>query len=291
MQTPAVSIGCIVKKIWAPVLGGIFLSFVSCVAMRDIIEKAPLASSDKLEEVPEMPKVPYGSRSFEEMFEANYWVTRPLEDGIMVIGVAGRQSNKDNAIAEALADAARRVSLYHGLYGESATVINQGSGALDYYADKGYDIRIDNEAENYIESLSFDKETDVFEKNGAVYVRTRYAGVSSVPDYQSELLEDGRPTWVRDFKIEIPDYLTSVGISRNKGTPQKTHEASYENAIVGFLPQLRTETTNTTIEAGGAKLTLNQSVSRGALKNVMILETWIDAKRNEVWTLAVAKEN
>ncbi|MDR3302435.1 MAG: hypothetical protein LBT01_07925 [Spirochaetaceae bacterium] len=279
------------KKICAPVLGGFFLLFVSCAAMQDIIGKTPFATSTKPEEAPEIPEVPYSSRSFEEMFEVNYWVTRPSQDGIMVIGVAGRQSNKDNAIAAALSDAARRVSLYHGLSGESVTVINQGSGALDYYADKDYKIIINNKAEDYIESLSFDKETDVFEKNGAVYVRTRYAGVSSIPDYHSELMEDGRPTWVRDFTIEIPDYLTSVGISRNKGTPQKTHEASYENAIIGFLPQLWTETSNTTIEAGGAKLSLNQSVSRGALKNVMILETWIDVKRNEIWTLAVAKKN
>jgi hypothetical protein len=229
------------------------------------------------------------ARSLEELFDSGYWVTRPSGASMTVIGIAGRRSNRNEAIAEALADAARRAALYHGVRGESAAVLNQGSGSLDYFSDFEYKLDLLNNIENYIDELVFDREKDILEKNGAVIVRAQYTGVSSVPSYNSTL-EKGTPTWVKNYGADIPGFLAAVSYSKNKGSPQKTYQASYENAIASLLPQLSTKTANEVVEAGGSKLTQNYSVSSGILENVMILETWVDKKTGAVWTLLVAKQ-
>jgi hypothetical protein len=227
--------------------------------------------------------------SLEEVFDRGHWVTRPSGTSTTLIGIAGRRSNREEAIAEALADAARRAALYHGVRGESATVLNQGSGNLDYFSDFDYKLDLLNNAESYINDLIFDREKDVLEKNGAVIVRAQYAGVSGVPFYNS-VIEDGVPSWVKNYGIEIPGFLAGVSYSKNKGSPQKTYQASYENAIVSLLPRLSTRTAGEVIDVSGARLTRNFSVSSGTLENVMILETWIDKKTGAIWTLLVARQ-
>ena len=212
---------------------------------------------------------------------------------ITVIGVAGRQRKLDDAIADALADAARKVSLYYGVYGEVSVVLKSGSNYLDYYADTDYSLVIRQDADAYLGSLVYNKETDVFEKNGAVYVRARYSGVSSVPEYKSEL-QNGAPSWVREYQAEIPGFMAGIGASKNKGSLQRTLRASYENAIVSLLPRLATKMEGSVIDnqgrgGEGGKLTQNVSVSYGVLSNVMILETWFDKRTGIVWTLLAAK--
>jgi hypothetical protein len=235
------------------------------------------------------PDDPGFAQSLEELFDSGYWVTRPSETGMTVIGIAGRRSNRDEAIAEAVADAARRAALYHGVRGESASVLNQGSGSLDYFSDYEYKLDLLNNTENYIEELVFDREKDILEKNGTVIVRAQYAGVSSVPPYNSAL-EEGTPTWVKNYGVDISGFLTAVSYSKNKGSPQKTYRASYENAIASLFPQLSTKTANEVVDAGRGKVIQNYSVSSGTLENVMILETWVDKKTGAVWTLLVANQ-
>ena len=223
------------------------------------------------------------------MHDSGYWITRPLDSSITIIGIAGRRSNRDDAIADAIADAARKVSLYHGIHGESSTVLNQGAGSLDYFAEFNYSLEPLTGADLYREQLSFDKDRDVLEKNGAVYVRFRYSGVSGIPPYHSGL-EDGVPNWVRNMAADVPGFLTGIGISKNKGSFQKTYQASYENAIVSLLQRLSTRISGEVIDTEGGKTTRNVSTSEGDLTEVMILETWFDKKTNALWTLLVAKQ-
>jgi hypothetical protein len=139
--------------------------------------------------------------------------------------------------------------------------------------------------------LEFDKETDVLEAEGSVYVMARYSGGSSVPDYHS-VVEDGVPNWVKNFSAEVPGYLIGIGISKSKGSPQRTYQASYESAIINLLPSLGTRVTGSVSdnESGSGKVTQNITTSRGDLVRVMILETWLNRRTGEVWTLLVANE-
>jgi hypothetical protein len=223
-------------------------------------------------------------------FEETHWITRPSGGTITVIGIAGRKLKRDEAIADALTDAARRVSLYYGAYGESTTVLQDGSNLLDYYANTDYRLTIRNSPEPYLDSLVFDKTADVYEKNGSVYVRAQYSGVIELPAQVQAVTEGSPPVWVREYHADIPGFLTGIGNSKNKGTPQKTYQASYENALVSILPRISTKVEESVIDvAGQGRITKNVSVSSGNLSRIMILETWFDKGTGTVWTLLAAK--
>jgi hypothetical protein len=223
-----------------------------------------------------------------DAFDQAHWITQPLDGTITVIGIAGRSRQRDADIAEALADAARRISLYHGVYGESITVMQAGSNTLDYYGDIDYRLTLRNSPELYLDSLIFDKTTDVYEKNGSVYVRARYSGVVDIPAYAGAV-SASPPDWIRGFHTDIPGFLTAVGSAKNNGTPQKTYQASYENALVSLLPRISTRMEESVIDTAGGRLIQNVSVSNGNLSKIMILETWFDERTGTVWTLLVAK--
>jgi hypothetical protein len=227
--------------------------------------------------------------SLEAEFDRGYWVTRPSGAGITIIGMAGRRANRDEAVRNALADAAQKAALFHGVHAESAAVLNQGAGNLDYFSDFDYRITPANGYEGYLDALDFDEDADVLEKNGVVLVRARYAGVdAAVPPY-AVAVEDGVPDWTKRYTAAVPGWLAGVGHAKNKGSLQKTAQASYENALVSLLPQLSTRVGTEVVDASGARLTLNVTRSEGDLTGVMILETWLDRKTSAVWTLVVAQ--
>jgi hypothetical protein len=223
------------------------------------------------------------------VYDSGYWVTRPRDGTITVLGIAGRRGNREAAITEALADGARKAALYHGVYGVSAVVLNQGSGGLDYFSDFDYRLDLLTPSGDYIGELRFDKDRDILEKDGSVLVRLRYSGVSGVPAYET-VMEDGRPGWVRDYAALIPGFLTAVGYAKNRGSLQKTCRASYENAIVSLLPRLSSRLAAEVIDGEGGRITRNIAINSGVLEKVMILETWVDKKTNALWTLVAAQE-
>jgi hypothetical protein len=128
----------------------------------------------------------------------------------------------------------------------------------------------------------------MLEKNGTVYVRVKYRGVPEFPAYRS-VMENGEPDWVKKYAADIPGFLTGIGVSKNKGSTQKTYQASYEDAIVSLLPGLSTQVGGGIVDAAGARMTTNITVSRGSLVHAVILETWLDRKTGAVWTLLAAQ--
>ncbi|MDR2759961.1 MAG: LPP20 family lipoprotein [Spirochaetaceae bacterium] len=269
------------KKFFTLFLESVLL-FASCAGIENIMQKTVVPAEDSQSQKTTDP-------SFEEMYDSNYWVTKPQGGAITVLGIAGRRSNREEAITEALADAARKAALYHGVRGESAAVLNQGSGNLDYFSDFDYRLYLLNDVENYISDLVFDRNKDIVEKDGSVLVRVQYFGVSDIPVYET-ILGNGTPAWVSDYTASVPGFLIAVGYSKNRGSLQKTYQASYENAIVSLLPRLSSRVSNEVIDTEGGKITRNISISSGVLENVMILETWFDRKINALWTLVAAKQ-
>jgi hypothetical protein len=258
----------------------VFLLAVSCAGFTSAPDGTPAA---------EKPDTA-GASTLEEIFDSGHWITKPSGSVITIIGIAGRKPDRSAAIADAIADAARKAALYHGVYAESAAVLNQGSGSLDYYSDFGYRIEPENGYENYTGALDFDEETDVLEKNGVVIVRARYtADIPDEPVYCAAPV-GGVPVWVKNYAAEIPGFLVGVGYSKNKGARQKTYQASYEAAIISILPSLSTKFSGEVIDVKNGRLTSGITVSRGGLINIMILETWFDKKTNSAWTLLAARE-
>jgi hypothetical protein len=240
--------------------------------------------------VPSAPDVLSAEKnSLEAVFDSGYWVTRPSGSVITVFGVAGRRGNREDGVRLALLDAARKIALYHGVHAESVSVLNQGSGTLDYFSDFDYRLELRRTPEEFLDALMFDRDRDLLEKNGVVFVRARYAGVSDVPPYGSALV-DGVPDWTKNYAATVPGYLAGIGYSKNKGSLQKTCEASYENALVSLLPQLSTRVASDVADVNGGRVTRNATLSEGDLAGVIILETWLDRKTNAVWTLVAATQ-
>jgi hypothetical protein len=277
--------------IWAAVFWGAAAAPAFCAGGSDAGQDAPgvfpkalpgVSSETSPGALPELPLL-------ESLFDGGYWVTRPADGVITVIGMTGRRANREDAVKAALLDAARKAALYHGLYAESVAVLNQGAGTLDYFSDFDYRLELQHDPEEFVDALVFDRERDVLEKNGLVTVRVRYAGVSDVPAYET-VLEEGVPDWTKNYAAVVPGYLAGIGYSKNKGTVQKTCQASYENALVSLLPQLSARVDTATIDAdGGGRVIQNVTRSEGTLTGVMILETWFDRRVNAVWTLVVAR--
>jgi hypothetical protein len=273
-----------VKKLSAAALP--VLLFISCAVSRaGLNATAPVEPPESVE-----PAGPTAREeaALEAVFDSGYWVTRPSASVITIIGIAGRRANREEAVREALLDAARKAALYHGVHAESASVLNQGTGALDYFSDFDYRLEPRHSPEEYLDMLTFDRDLDVLEKNGVVIVRAQYRGVSEIPPYTT-VLEDGVPDWTKRYTAAIPGLLAGIGFSKNKGTPQKTCRASYENALVSLLPQLSTQVGSEVVDVNEARITQNITRSEGDLTGVMILETWFDSKTNAVWTLVAAR--
>jgi hypothetical protein len=262
---------------------------LSCTGLQGITElAAPSGQTGQTAQTGQTDNARPPEPSLEAMFDSGYWVSRPTGSALTLIGMAGRRINRTEAVQNALADAAQKAALYHGVHVESAAVLNTGSGTLDYFSD--FDCRITpaNAYEGYLDALDFDPEADVLEKNGTVFVRVRYAGASAIPPYTTTL-EDGVPDWTKTSIATVPGWLAGVGHARNKGTLPKTARASYENALASLVSQRSTRVGTETVDVSGARLTLNVTHSEGDLTGVMILETWLDKKTSAVWTLVVAK--
>ncbi|MDR0710547.1 MAG: hypothetical protein LBF77_10840 [Spirochaetaceae bacterium] len=254
----------------------------SCAGHTNILQKPLVPARDR--QIGELSDF-----SFEEVYDSGYWVTRPRGGAMTILGIAGRRGTREEAVREALSDAARKAALYHGVYGESAAVLNQGSGNLDYFSDFDYRLDLLTDSEGYIGELIFDKDKDILEKEGSVMVRVQYSGIFDIPAYETGL-EDGIPGWVNNYTASVPGFLAAVGYSKNRGSLQKTCQASYENAIVSLLPRLSSKVANEVLDAAGGKITRNVAANSGVLENVMILETWFDRKANALWTLVAARE-
>jgi hypothetical protein len=271
------------NKSFMPVVMVSFL-FAACAGFENISEQELNSRIIDGQE----PEDPVLSSSIEEIYDSGYWVTGQAGGALTVFGIAGRRGNREEAVTEALADAARRVALYYGVQGESAAVLNQGSGNLDYFSDFDYHLNLLHDSGEYIDDLVFDHDKDVLEKNGIVLVRARYSGISGIPVYKT-IMEDGTPNWVKNYTADIPGFLTAVSYAKNKGTPQKTYQAAYENAIVSLLPRLSSKVANEIVDVEGVRITRNISTNSGILEPVIILETWLDKKNGAVWTLLAAR--
>jgi hypothetical protein len=229
------------------------------------------------------PPVVQAEPSLEAAFDAGYWVTRPSDGTLTIIGIAGRRANRVLAV-----DEARKAALYHGLHAESAAVLNQGAGTLDYFSGFDYRITPANGHEGYIDALDYDEDADIFEKNGVVMARARYAVAAAVPSC-AVAVKDGVPDWTKRFMADIPGFLSGVGHAANKGSLQRTSRASYEAAVVSLLPRLSMREENEVVDVAGAQVTRNIARSKVNLTGIVILEAWLDRRTGAVWTLVVAK--
>ena len=223
----------------------------------------------------------------------SYTKTLPGTDRLVIVGISGRQSRREDEILLAKEDAARKVSIYHSVEGTLEHVQDIGAGFWDYNVGSNVFIEYDQRLEQFMEKLSYDPDKDVMRnENGVVFVRFTYPAVfPGRINYTFGTNSDGSPEWTTRPPGELSGFIAGVGRSSRLERIGDTIRRSYENAVASIVSKISSEVSSRELLASATNSTESQiySHSTGKLKNFLVLETWINPRTQAVWTLAIAE--
>ncbi|MDR0452559.1 MAG: hypothetical protein LBH15_05905 [Treponema sp.] len=238
-------------------------------------------------------KPAFPSAGKEEAAPGGLWSTVPAGGKLVIIGAAGRQIKREDAVMLALEDAARKAAFFHGIYGYTETFVQTGSSYYDFDSGKFVEFIYDDEHMNYADRFEFDEKHDVFEEDDSVFVRVRFDGSLGSRVNFRPTAAGSTPDWIRAPPKDIGGYTAGVGFSLRHSYYKDTVIASYEAAAASILNKLHSRAGSVvgSFEAGGYSdaLTLEIQIAEGFLTEFYVLETWTDPGDKSVWTLAIAK--
>ena len=211
---------------------------------------------------------------------------------LVFLGVSSVRSRMEESIDLALEDAARRLAIYRQVEGEFSSLSVTGGRIFDYRAETTSTLIVNESYRDLVDELDFNKDSDVFTSNNAVFVRTRYPGRLSLNHRPTP--PGTKPAWIDNPPSKIGDYTAGVGSAGYRNFHRDAVIASYEDAIFSvmrnFFATTRGETTDYTgvgfLSQGG--ITEVGVEAGGILYGFYVLETWTDPSNKSVWTLAVA---
>jgi hypothetical protein len=221
------------------------------------------------------------------------WSTVPAGGKLVIIGAAGRQIKKEDAVMLALEDAAKKAAFFHGIYGYTETFVQSGSAYYDFDSGKSVEFVYDDEYIKYVDRFEFDEKQDVFEEEDSVFVRVRFdASLGSQLNFRPTAAGN-TPEWIRTPPKDLGGYTVGVGFSLRHSYYKDAVIASYEAAAASILNKLhsRAGSAADSLEANGYSdaRTMEMQVAEGFLIEFYVLETWVDPSDKSVWTLAIAK--
>jgi len=226
----------------------------------------------------------------------NYWLTLPQPSKLVVIGVSGKQIDRETEIAVAREDAARKAAMYHGVQVEAETVQSIGSGFLDHYIKSQINLEYDQQLEKYMDKLVFDPERDITDSEidgkSVVFIRFTYPAVfPGGITYSSGKKPNGSPEWISRPPASSGNFILGVGHSGKQFRLSDTILKSYESAAAALATRISTTIETTEQIDTGAYQNTSAIVrkSAGNLRCFAVIETWIDPNNLNVWTLAVAE--
>jgi len=223
-----------------------------------------------------------------EQYTSGYWIVRSWNNKLIVIGVSSPMSRRDSEITAAKEDAARKVAMFYGIYGNIQTVSMTGSSFFDYMHDSNVDLIYDTNYERYIDQLTFDPQDDVLITGEAVFVRFQHDTTIMNIDYRARMI-NGRPGWIRNHDLpEFDGYITAVGFAQNRRRLKDTIFKSIEDAIARIIEELSTTVNTREIITGQSSSSSIQTKSEGRLINFMVIDFWIEPETRCVYTLAIA---
>jgi len=228
--------------------------------------------------------------TMKEQYEAGHWITKPSNNVLTVIGVSNPMIRRQDEIAAAKEDAARKVAMYFYIQGRIETANNTSSNLSDYLNDSNIEIIYDTDFEKYKSQLSYNPQDDVLVTREAVFVRFQYAATVTGINYESRIVK-GRPNWIRNSeKPEFEGYLTAVGFSKNQRRLKDTIYKSTEDAAARMIEGLSTTVNTKEISiTGKSSSSYIHTVSEGKLYGFQAIEFWIDPETSYVYTLAIAR--
>ncbi|MDR1047489.1 MAG: LPP20 family lipoprotein [Treponema sp.] len=228
----------------------------------------------------------------ESFFSPAFLNTSPHGGELVLIGVAGHRSKREEAVQYALEDAARKAALYQYVWAYFALREKRGLGYLDIDIATDKRLVYAEDYKKYTADLRYDASADVFENRDLVMVRTRYAASAPVVDHP---VSSGRPSWTEVPPQRISSYPAGVGYANPHRNVKDAVSASCEAAVYALVRNLSStvSSSQTALDENGSFLstrkndTVNEVVSSGALNGFYVLEIWIDPSNRSVWTLAI----
>ena len=221
----------------------------------------------------------------------NHWVTLPEPGALVIIGVSGRQSKRENEIAIAREDAARKVALYHGVQASFEIEQNEDGHFLSGIVYSNLIMAYDQELEKYMDKLVFDPERDITTSGNEVFIRFTYpAAFPGNINYTFAKNSDDSPGWTTSRQPKINGFLAGVGFAPRHQRLRDTITKSYEDALVNLITNLSASIESSQTSYASQNSTSFKQHSTGNLKNFLILETWVDPDNLGVRTLVVAQD-
>jgi hypothetical protein len=217
------------------------------------------------------------------------------QSGLVIVGVSGRLSSRDETIRSALNDAARKLSFFYAVSGFSISREHIGAGTLEVFIDAQYQLLYDDDLEKYLEQLDYNLDTDVIEDNNALFITTRVNSGASMPRFQGHSSTQRRPSWVDSPPEEIGGYIVGVGFSGRLDSHRNTVVRSYERAVIAIIENIERSITREHVlyqdlSTFGFELrSLGEARAQGTINNFYVIESWVDPANLSVWTLAVAR--
>jgi len=230
------------------------------------------------------------SISLQEQYKNGCFILRSSDNKLTVIGISNSMLRRQDEIAAAKEDAARKVAMYFGIQG-SIEVINSTSGNFfDYVHDSSAELIFSTNHDQYIDKLTFDPQIDVLTTNEGVFIRFQYEVTVSDINYSARIQSD-RPVWTRNQgKPEIEGYVTSVGFSKNRQKLKDTVLRATEDAVERMIADLSTTVNTREVSATGqGSSSVVQTRSEGKISGFRIIEIWIEPNTRSVYTLAIGK--
>jgi len=235
-------------------------------------------------------EVPKAQLSMKEQYETGHWIVKPSGGALTVIGVSNPMLKRQDEIAAAKEDAARKAAMYFYIQGRIETVNNTGAGFFDYLYDSNVELLYDTELEKYKNQLTFDPLNDVLVTREGIFVRFQYAAAVTEINYSAKIV-NSRPDWLRNSgKPEFEGYVTAVGFSKNRRRLKDTILKSAEDAVVRMIESLSvTVNTKEVSVTGQGSSSFVHTVSEGKLYGFQVIEFWVEPETRYVYTLAVAR--
>ena len=223
---------------------------------------------------------------------SGYWKTKPSDNKIIIIGISSPMLKKEEQINFAKEDAARKVAMFYGIDGYIETTQTTGGNFFNHVYDNKINLIYDNDFYKYIDNLTYDPQNDVILTNDSVFVRFQYETNAGRLKKFSVNIVNGRPDWSRGVNIpQFDGFITAVGVAQNQRWLKDTIFKSAENAAVQIIEYISTTVYTKEIDSSEQGfIGYTFSNSEGSLYGFQVIEFWIDAETNYVYSLAIARK-
>ncbi|MDR0561669.1 MAG: hypothetical protein LBG73_03175 [Spirochaetaceae bacterium] len=224
-----------------------------------------------------------------------FWNTGSASGAVVFYGTAGIYSRREDSLRLALEDAAKKAAIFNGLEARITSVLNTGGGIFDYRSETETFLQYDEDYKKYVDGLIFDPETDVLQKDGAIFVRVRYKTPVQIPAGWASFQRPEKPSWIT-VPPEIPGYITGIGYAGRRSAHRDTVTASYENAIFAIITALYGSAQEETRHIRGSgtfdwRSSSSQEITAaGRLQRFYALDAWVNPADKSVWTLGIAQK-